>query len=191
MRPFELPEFYLPWPARLNPNVDRARAHTRQWAAEQGFFDDQLGHHIWDTEDLERHDYGLLCACTHPDCASAELELITDWYVWVFYFDDHFLELFKRTRDMPGARTYLARLRDFMPLGGGPLPTPTNPVERGLADLWARTVPSMPMDWRRRFAASTGALLEESRWELANISADRVANPIEYLEVRRKVGGAP
>ncbi|KAA8881952.1 germacradienol/geosmin synthase [Nocardia colli] len=191
MQPFELPDFYMPYPARLNPHVDSARAHTRIWAEDMGFFEPQAGHHIWDEDDLEKHDYGLLCAYTHPDCDSAELSLITDWYVWVFYFDDHFLELFKRTRDTEGARKYLEHLRDFMPLAGGPLPEPTNPVELGLADLWVRTVPAMPMDWRQRFVATTTALLEESRWELTNITEGRIANPIEYIEMRRKVGGAP
>ncbi|WP_218021549.1 terpene synthase family protein [Nocardia acidivorans] len=191
MQPFELPDFYMPYPARLNPYLEQARAHTREWAAEMGFFEPQQGYHIWDESDLERHDYGLLCAYTHPDCDGAELDLITDWYVWVFYFDDHFLELYKRTRDMRGAREYLERLREFMPLEGIDMPEPTNPVERGLADLWPRTVPSMSLDWRRRFATTTQALLEESRWELNNIAEGRVANPIEYVEMRRKVGGAP
>ncbi|WP_069162454.1 terpene synthase family protein [Nocardia altamirensis] len=191
MQPFELPDFYMPYPARLNPHVDIARAHTRIWAATMGFFEPQEGHHIWDAADLEQHDYGLLCAYTHPECDSTELDLITDWYVWVFYFDDHFLELFKRTKDTEGAKKYLARLQDFMPLDGGPMPEPTNPVERGLADLWTRTVPAMSMDWRQRFAATTTALLDESLWELANITEGRIANPIEYIEMRRKVGGAP
>ncbi|MBH0775567.1 germacradienol/geosmin synthase [Nocardia sp. NEAU-351] len=191
MQPFELPDFYMPYPARLNPHVDRARAHTRLWATEMGFFTEQHGKHIWDETDLERHDYGLLCAYTHPDCDGRELDLITDWYVWVFYFDDHFLELFKRTRDTVGAKDYLDRLRAFMPLNDEPMPEPTNPVELGLADLWIRTVPTMSVDWRRRFAETTRALLEESRWELANISAGRIANPIEYIEMRRQVGGAP
>ncbi|PXX60983.1 germacradienol/geosmin synthase [Nocardia tenerifensis] len=191
MQPFDLPDFYMPYPARLNPHVDIARAHTRNWAEAMGYFEPQGGHHIWDETDLEKHDYGLLCAYTHPDCDSQELSLITDWYVWVFYFDDHFLELFKRTRDTEGARQYLDRLRAFMPLDGGPMPEPTNPVQRGLADLWPRTVPTMPMDWRRRFVETTTALLEESRWELTNITEGRIANPIEYIEMRRKVGGAP
>lgn len=45
--------------------------------------------------------------------------------------------------------------------------------------------------WRQRFFESTKALLEESTWELNNIAERRVANPIEYIEMRRKVGGAP
>ncbi|WP_067687206.1 terpene synthase family protein [Nocardia jejuensis] len=191
MQPFELPDFYMPYPARLNPHVEEARAHAREWADDMGLFEPQQGHHIWDLRDLDRHDYGLLCAYTHPECDSAELNLITDWYVWVFYFDDHFLELYKKTGDMAGAREYLDRLRDFMPIDDLDMPEPTNPVERGLADLWPRTVPAMSTDWRRRFATTTQALLEESRWELANITEDRVANPIEYIEMRRKVGGAP
>jgi len=47
------------------------------------------------------------------------------------------------------------------------------------------------LDWRHRFAESTKNLLDESLWELANINEGRVPNPIEYVEMRRKVGGAP
>ncbi len=156
-----------------------------------GVFEPQHGRHIWDEDDLRRHDYGLLCAYTHPDCDGAELDLVTDWYVWVFYFDDHFLELYKRTQDIAGAQAHLERLPDFMSLEDLAVPEPANPVERGLADLWPRTVPAMSAAWRRRFAERTRHLLNESLWELANISEGRIANPIEYIEQRRKVGGAP
>lgn len=190
-RPFELPDFYLPYPPRLNPHLARARAHSRGWAGTMGFLEPDRGHRIWSGEDLERHDYGLLCASTHPDCDGTELDLITDWYVWVFYFDDHFLELFKRARDADGAREHLIRLRAFMPADNSSMPNPANPVERGLADLWPRTVPAMSAAWRHRFTIRTSNLLEESLWELTNISEGRVANPIEYIEKRRRVGGAP
>src|SRR5689334_8488947 len=70
-------------------------------------------------------------------------------------------------------------------------PAPVNAVERGLENLWARTVPTKSVAWRLRFFESTRNLLEESSWELSNISDKRVPNPIEYIEMRRKVGGAP
>ncbi|AKJ07106.1 Germacradienol synthase [Archangium gephyra] len=146
---------------------------------------------IWTRQELESHDYGLLCAYTHPRCDVAELNLLTDWYVWVFYFDDHFLQQYKKTRDLPGAKAYLERLRGFMPLGELRYPEPTNPVEHGLVDLWTRTVPSMSDGWRRRFATSTGHLLQESLWELRNIHASRIPNPVDYIRMRRRVGGAP
>lgn len=188
-QPFKLPDFYMPYPARLNPHLEAAREHTKAWARRMRMIE---GSDIWDENDFDSHDYALLCAYTHPDCDSAELALVTDWYVWVFFFDDHFLDTFKRTRDTAGAKAYLDRLAAFMPVHpGGAAPEPTNQVEEGLADLWARTVPAMSESWRIRFAESTRHLLDESLWELANISESRVSNPVEYIEMRRKVGGAP
>lgn len=193
-QPFQLPEFYLPHSACLNPNLDAARRHSKDWAYQVGILesDREAGTRpIWDEATFDRDDYALLCAYTHPEAPGDELNLITDWYVWVFYFDDHFLEVYKRTRDRAGGKAYLDRIPLFMPIDLGEPPEPTNPIERGLIDLWARTVPGKSIAWRRRFFANTKSLLEESTWELNNISAERIANPIEYIEMRRKVGGAP
>ncbi|MFG3288799.1 germacradienol/geosmin synthase Cyc2 [Streptomyces sp. NPDC048179] len=188
-QPFELPHFYMPYPARLNPHLEEARTHSTEWAREMGMLE---GSGIWTQADLEAHDYGLLCGYTHPDCDGPALSLITDWYVWVFFFDDHFLDMFKRTQDRAAGKAHLDRLPLFMPLDlSTPVPEPENPVEAGLADLWARTVPSMSVDWRRRFSVATEHLLNESMWELSNINEGRIANPVEYIEMRRKVGGAP
>ncbi|MFI5758180.1 family 2 encapsulin nanocompartment cargo protein terpene cyclase [Streptomyces sp. NPDC051569] len=188
-QPFELPDFYMAYPARLNPHLEEAREHSKKWARDMGMLE---GSGIWEEHDLDSHDYALLCAYTHPDCDGPALSLVTDWYVWVFFFDDHFLEIFKKPQDREGGKAYLERLAAFMPMDlSAGFPEPTNPVEAGLADLWARTVPSMSMAWRERFAESTENLLNESDWELANINAERIANPVEYIEMRRKVGGAP
>jgi len=195
MQPFKLPEFYMPWPARLNPNLEAARVHSKAWAYQMGILGSEQEAErtaIWDEQTFDSHDYALLCAYTHPDASEAMLNLVTDWYVWVFFFDDHFLEIYKRSQDMAGAKEYLYRLRAFMPVQTPEsLPEPTNPVERGLSDLWSRTAPSASADWRLRFSESTKNLLEESLWELSNIRQNRIANPIEYIEMRRKVGGAP
>ncbi|MFI8962913.1 germacradienol/geosmin synthase [Streptomyces sp. NPDC053493] len=188
-QPFVLPDFYVPYPARLNPHVEVARAHTRDWARRMGMLE---GSGVWEEADLEAHDYALLCSYTHPDCDADALCLVTDWYTWVFFFDDHFLEVFKRGQDRAGGKAYLDRLPLFMPAGPATgMPEPVNPVEAGLADLWRRTVPSMSAAWRVRFAEATEHLLYESLWELDNINDGRVANPLEYIEMRRKVGGAP
>ncbi|MGP3947958.1 family 2 encapsulin nanocompartment cargo protein terpene cyclase [Streptomyces sp. 7N604] len=188
-QPFELPDFYMPYPARLNPHLEQARAHSKEWARGMGMLE---GSGIWDEHDLDSHDYALLCAYTHPDASGPDLSLVTDWYVWVFFFDDHFLETFKRSQDREGGKAYLDRLPAFMPMDlADGTPEPTNPVEAGLADLWARTVPAMSAQWRARFAESTRNLLNESLWELSNINAHRIPNPVEYIEMRRKVGGAP
>jgi germacradienol/geosmin synthase len=190
MQAFDLPEFYLPYPARLNPNLGRAREHATAWARQMGMLDAAKpgGGLVWDEAALDAMDYPLMCAYTHPDCDGPVLDAITDWYVWVFFFDDHFLEHFKYSRDLAGARAYLDRLELFMT---DDPPEPANPAEAGLQDLWARTIPAMSGEWRQRFIMSTHNLMVESMWELENIDAGRVANPIEYMQMRRRVGGAP
>ncbi|MEU0468653.1 germacradienol/geosmin synthase [Amycolatopsis sp. NPDC006131] len=193
MQAFTLPEFYVPHPARINPNLEGTRAHSMDWARRMGMLDAAKpgGGVVWTEAALAKMDYALMCAYTHPDCEGPALDLITDWYVWVFFFDDHFLEQFKYSRDMAGAKEYLDRLELFMTAPGQEPPEPANPAEAGLKDLWARTIPAMSEGWRRRFTLSTHNLMVESMWELANIDLGRVANPIEYIQMRRRVGGAP
>ncbi|QLY33124.1 germacradienol/geosmin synthase [Nocardia huaxiensis] len=193
MKPFVLPEFYVPHPARLNPHLEYAREHSAAWAVRMGFLDERTptGELLWPADRLERMELALLCAYAHPDCDAEALALVTEWYVWVFFFDDDFLAKFKYTRDHLAALGYLERLEQFMVEPGCAAPEPANPTETGLLDCWTRTIGAMSAGWRRRMRASTHNLMVESMWELDNIARERVANPIEYIEMRRRVGGAP
>ena len=123
---------------------------------------------------------------------------MTDWYVWVFYFDDHFLDVYKRPGDQEGGRAHLQRLPLFMPLDlADTPPEPANPVERGLADLWYRTVPSKTPAWRRRFfVRRTKHLLDESDVGAAQHQRDAGRQPDRVHRDapqgrRRAVVGAP
>jgi germacradienol/geosmin synthase len=185
-QPFELPDFYVPYPARLSPYVQHARVESTGWARDLGMLE---GSGVWTEHDLAAHDYALLCGYTHPDTSPDMLTLITEWYVWVFFFDDHFLAEFKTGGDRAEAHAYLARLCAFMAPEHGL--EPTNPCEAGLVDLWDRTAPLRSADWIRRFTEATRHLIMASMWELDNIRAARIANPVEYIEMRRRVGGAP
>jgi germacradienol/geosmin synthase len=35
-QPSELPDFYMPWLARLNPHLDAVQVHSKAWAREMG-----------------------------------------------------------------------------------------------------------------------------------------------------------
>ena len=193
MQPFDLPDFYLPWPARLNPNLETARAHSKSWGFEMGLLQgdgDYEGVAIWDEEEFDAMDFGLFCAYCHPDADQSGLELATDWYVWGFFVDDYFLEVFKRSQDRSGGRAFLDRLPLFMPVDlPAEIPEPVAPIERSIADLWARTAPNRDRAWRERYFDDVLGIVEDNIWELTNISAGRISNPVEYLEVRRKMGG--
>lgn len=192
MWPCELLQFYMPWPARLNSNIEKSRAHSKRWAGELGMLEPGHGRHVtgaWNEREFTSVDYALLTAFTHPDAAPPELDLVTDWYVWAVFFDRHVGEKYKQSRDLDGAKNYLTRLSAFMPIDSvDASPVPTNSVERGLTDLWARTARSTSADWRIRFSRSTQRLLEGSLWELGNLNRNHVPNPIRYVEMRRKIG---
>lgn len=70
MQSFALPDFYVPHPARRNPNADRTREHSTAWARRMDMLDAPTpgGGLVWDEAAPARMDYALMCAYTHPDC---------------------------------------------------------------------------------------------------------------------------
>jgi germacradienol/geosmin synthase len=147
---------------------------------------DDRRHHL-DERGFESADYGLFAALTHPDAEREQLELIADWHVWGFYFDDLFAEEFKRSRNLAGARAFLARLPVFMTSNP---PVPLNPVEYGLANLWARTSQVMSAALLDRFPRAVMEFVGSWLWELYNLILDRTPDPVDYIEMRRRTGGA-
>ncbi len=182
-----MPDFYLPWPARLNPHLETARAHSLLWVREMDMLEP-----VWDEERFTAMDFALFAAWTHPDASPDELCLMSDWYIWGWYVDDYFPQAYTTAEELGSAKEYLFRLRGFMPTDGTPSGhTPENPLERGLADLWSRTAPGKSQPWLRRYVAVIQDMAEEALRELFNLArgGDRVLDPIEYLEMRRSVGG--
>ena len=194
MQAFTLPDHYMPYPARINPHLERSRAHSTAWARRMGVLNVPKpgGGVVWDEAKLATMDFALLCAYTHPDCPGPTLDLLADWYVWLFFVDDYFVEQFKRSGDVAGAKAFLGRLDLFMGADdeAEAPPEPASPAEAGLADLWERTAPAMSRGWRRRIIASTRNAVWGWLWELDNLGRGRVPNPIEYVQMRRRTGGA-
>ncbi len=184
--PPTLPAFYMPYRWRCNPNVDAARRSTKAWSRRQGLLD--AG--IWEEDAFDRADFAGLAALTYPDASLRRLELNAHWFVTAFYFDDFFLETYKRSLDLAGGRAYVKRLEAFMPLVPAILPVPLDEVERTLADLWPRTVSSMSATMLPRFREHVIAYLHANVWELSNRAHDWVPDPIEYVEMRRETVAA-
>lgn len=176
------PDFYLPWPARANPARETARARARTWARGIGMLDEG----VWDEARFDAIDLAGAAAYCFPEAPDPLLALLVEWGDWAFYFDDAFLERFKRGRDASGAREYVERSAAL--LGADP-PEPLDAAQRALADLWSRTAPLMSEHWRARFARHTVEQMREALWELANLGADRLPNPVEYLRRRRGTAG--
>jgi germacradienol/geosmin synthase len=70
------------------------------------------------------------------------------------------------------------------------VPDPANPLERGLADLWRRTAGPMSPEARRWFRGSIEGMTASWLWELANQACNRMPDPIDYVEMRRRTFGS-
>lgn len=184
--PFVLPDLRVPWPARVNPHVDSARRHAKDWAREMGMLS---GRGTWDEDTFDSDDWPLFAALTHPEATKEQLYGISFWDVCLLALDDYFVTAYKDTRDLAGATVFVERLREFMPPSGEPVPVPANQVERGLADVWARTAPGMPPELRDRFPDHVVDFARGNLWELDNTLRNHVVDPVEYLDQRRRTAG--
>lgn len=185
------PHFHMPFQSRLNPHVDQARAHVKEWARQMGMFDEEYLEwpQRWSEEKFDQADFPLFIALTHPDADAGELDLVTAWHVALWFVDDLFLPLYRRDHDQESAAAQVDRLMLFLPLDGLPRPlSPRNPVERAFAGLWTGTAATMSPLWRDRFISSVRRFLDGVLWELEHVD-HAVTDLIEYLGARRDFGG--
>jgi germacradienol/geosmin synthase len=189
--PTTLPEFYMPYSARVNANLERSRQHCIDWAHQMGLLESLPGGiGIWDEENLALFDFAVCAARIHPDASGPELDLSSAWLTWGTYGDDYFPAVFGPTRNMAGAKAFNARLPAFMPLDCGATPPPANAAETGLADLWIRTASPMTINQRRQFRQGIENMTTSWLWELANHIQHRIPDPVDYVEMRRKTFGS-
>lgn len=193
MQTFDMPEFYIPYPARCNPHRESAQVHAKTWATQMGMLNappGAPGAGVWDEHEFDSADFPLYAALSYPDASASELNLLTDWHVWAWFFDDFFLETFTRRKDLPGGQEYVSRLVAHIPTEVAGTPEPTNPVESGLANLWMRTVATVSAEWQAKLAGVVQVYLQNTLQEIDDTDHGWAPNPINYvIDVRRKAGG--
>lgn len=190
--PTPLPEFDMPYRARVNPHRGRARKNVIAWCAAMGMLAPLPRHPVplWTAEKLAGFDFAVCSASIDPDSAPESLDLATQWLAWGTFGDDYFPAVFNRDRDFAGAKRFCSRIPAFMPLDCGPTPVPENPFETGLIDLWHRTASPMNGRGRREFRAAVEHMVDSWLWELHNQLQSRIPDPVDYIEMRRRTFGS-
>ena len=135
-------------------------------------------------------DFAHCAAMINPTAPAEELDVASGWLTWGTYVDDLVPLAHGRTRDLAGVKAFAARLSMFMPLDVVSMPPPLTPAERGLADLWVRTAGPMSMDAKRIFRRGVEEMTASWAWEVANEIQNRVPDPVDYVEMRRKSFGS-
>lgn len=184
----------MPFAVRTSPHIDKARKRAPQWCRQMGFFDSVPGVDagaLWDERRLLGFDFPHCAAMIHADASPEQLDLSSDWLAWGTYGDDFFPLVFGASRDLLAAKILDERLALFMPLDTeAPTPAPTNPIERGLDDLWRRTAGPMPPHGRRALRTAVEDMTASWLWELNNQAMNRIPDPVDYIEMRRKTFGS-
>ena len=91
--PTKLPEFYMPYPIRMNPHLEASRRNTIEWARRMGMLDSipgVPGLGLWNERRLAAFDFPLCAAALHPDATLPELDISSGWLTWGTYGDDYF-----------------------------------------------------------------------------------------------------
>lgn len=181
----ELPDIYCPFPQRTNPNVGSTRAHLDEWTLNTG-----LVHRDSARERFEQADFGSFVGMVYPTADSKSLDLVADWFVWLFLVDDqlddgHLGRSPERVRDVVELMRTVIAGKEPAPLPDGRLPA----AVVALADLWERTTPAAAPHWRTRFGWHlTTYLMTTTTWEAGNRAAGVVPSEETYIAKRRHTG---
>ena len=102
MSSFRMPEFYMPYQARLNPNLESASAHAEEWVRAVGMVraeenHESDGNNTWSFEEFTSKKIPLFCAYTHPDASADRLNTVVDWYICKDFINEFIIDQYKKT----------------------------------------------------------------------------------------------
>ncbi|ROQ62911.1 terpene synthase family protein [Streptomyces sp. 840.1] len=179
----ELPDIYCPFPQRTNPHVGHVRAHLDSWTRNTG-----LVHRDSARERFEQADFGAFVGMVYPTADRENLDLVADWFVWLFLVDDQ-LDDGHLGRSPHRVRSVVETMRSVVEGGGRPSGEELPAAVVALVDLWDRTVPAAAPQWRRRFTYHLMTYLTTATtWEAGNRAEGVVPAEATYIEKRRHTG---
>ncbi|MBP1150944.1 MULTISPECIES: terpene synthase family protein [Methylocaldum] len=181
MSTITLPEFYCPFPSRLNSHAEAANRHTLAWVRRFNLVTDDR-----EWQRLEASKFSWLAARAYPDAPYEGLNIVSDWNTWLFIRDDQCDESgFGRSPDK--LAHFHERLTEILT---GREPNETDlPLARALHDLYLRLRQIANDDWMCRFILSVVEYFESSVWEAKNRASGITPDPLTYVTMRPFTGG--
>ncbi len=78
-----LPQLYYPFSPVISPYADAIHENTLEWLGRFEVFDEDAAYNAFYSSHI-----GRLAARFHPDASQDALQLVSDWYAWMFLKDD-------------------------------------------------------------------------------------------------------
>lgn len=170
-----------PFPSALNPHVEAASCESFIWLEQSGMLTQRAT-----IDKLRRAKTGWLVARTNPLVSHKMLRLLTDWYNWLFAFDDGFCE-----RSETGGRAaplVLMLPRLLRVLDGDDASCSADPFARALWSVRQRIAQDGSAEQLGRFCMAVKEYLFAQVWEAGNRESGRVPSLSDYLLMRRTTG---
>lgn len=163
----------------IHDEVEAAHQHTLAWAVEMG-----LVHRQGTKFDRFRGArFTWLAARSYPSVSREELELISDWITFLFFYDD-----MCDTQEATNA-DYLERLviaeNRLVEIGfGAAVVDSDTPLDRSLANIRARAAAFAGDAWLERLGAHIQEYIEGCRWERIIRLQGQVPSLATYSKLR-------
>jgi hypothetical protein len=179
MDPFALPPIYCPFPTECHPHVEAVEHHTQAWVRQ--FHLVQAGGAL---ERFRAARFAWLNARAAARAEVADLELLTDWVVWIFLLDDHFDDgTFGRSP--AHLATWIVQYMAILEGGDDALIT-DGPTTNSLREWWGRAQGRSTAAWRERFIDVARDYFAGCQWEAQNRAKGHLPGMAEYVAMRRQ-----
>jgi hypothetical protein len=171
-----------PFPYQVNEHAELARTQLAAWARDTG-----LVHKESARKRFEKADFGWFVAMVYPTASAPHLELLANWFAWLFLVDDQ-LDDGGFGRDPEWARRSVGLMRTILENPGTVAPDVPAAIT-SLTELWQRTIVDASAAWRQRFTSHLVECLETAVvWEVGNRVQGIVPDAHTYVAKRRHTG---
>ncbi len=131
---------------------------------------------------------GRLAANLHRSLGSEKLQIVADWYFWMFLHDDH-CDATRHGRDPSSLVVLHERFLAVLRGAAAPAPEGGGMLVRLLQDLTARLGRHASEEQMARFQMAAEAYFEATRWEAGNRSRQATPDLETYERMRLRTSG--
>jgi 5-epi-alpha-selinene synthase len=177
-----LPRLACPFPPVINGHADTIHENTVEWLHSFRVFEGEVAYRNFYATNI-----GRLAARFHPNASLEILQLVSDWYAWMFFRDDQRDES-ELGKDPIKLAAMNARFLEI--LKGAEPATEEDSLAHALWDLRQRLrVRSPTGTWTRRFIRSVRDHFDSTIWEAANRLEGLTPDIRVYVRMRPITGG--
>ncbi len=181
MEAIRVPKMYCPFPPQISCNAQKVHEHSLAWATQFQLIQGEAALRRFHGTNLAR-----LTARAYPEASLEDMELLNDWMVWFFVFDDQFDDVVG-----PTLESALSTVHAYIKICEGVSGQLVHgPAAEALRDLYQRTLPRMSPAWCERFTRHFIQYLETYTWMGQNHLQGTIPDLHVYLEYRYHSGGA-